>query len=100
MSMNAFYQKSSLKCLGSILRLYTDKIFFSTKHTLMVLCRRSLCSTTARRTPRGYAAEGGTTVNVMNNDEELGLMIDGYSQVFRNFLNKLKTDNMFIAGWL
>lgn len=37
MSMNAFYQKSSLKCLGSILRLYTDKISFSTKHILMVL---------------------------------------------------------------
>lgn len=37
----------------------------------------------------------------MNKDEELGLMIDGYSQVFSNFLNKLKTrDKMFIAGWV
>lgn len=57
------------------------------------LCRRSLSNTAARGAPRGYAAEGGTTVNIMNNDEELGLMIDGYSQVFGYFLNKLKTVN-------
>lgn len=48
--------------------------------------------------PGAYEGEGKTTIHILNKEAELGLMIDGYSQVspsiiiYRVDLNKHFTD--------
>ncbi|KAL1497119.1 hypothetical protein ABEB36_008129 [Hypothenemus hampei] len=55
-------QVSFLKCIGSVIR-------------------RSISTNPDLRNPRGYDDDGKTSVHILNKDEDLALMIDGYSQV-------------------
>ncbi|XP_050307607.1 NADH dehydrogenase [ubiquinone] 1 alpha subcomplex assembly factor 3 [Anthonomus grandis grandis] len=43
--------------------------------------RRTFTKTASTCSPRGYDDEGKTTLHIMNREQELGLMIDGFSQV-------------------
>ncbi|KAJ8921029.1 hypothetical protein NQ315_015825 [Exocentrus adspersus] len=51
------------------------------KNALTSIYRRNIHNTANRGTPGAYEASGKTSVHVLNKEAELGLMIDGYSQV-------------------
>ncbi|XP_018579775.1 NADH dehydrogenase [ubiquinone] 1 alpha subcomplex assembly factor 3 [Anoplophora glabripennis] len=44
-------------------------------------CRRGIHRSTMLHIPGAYEGEGKTTIHILNKEAELGLMIDGYSQV-------------------
>lgn len=52
------------------------------KYVLYILiCRRFISSGCKLNSPGNYEGEGKTTMNILNSESELGLLINGYSEV-------------------
>ncbi|KAJ8968590.1 hypothetical protein NQ314_002256 [Rhamnusium bicolor] len=51
------------------------------KNAFINIHRRNICKSTRLNSPGAYEGEGKTSAHILNSDTELGLMINGYSEV-------------------
>lgn len=65
-------------------------------HRLIKNTANIVTTSTVRATNDNYEGDGKTTVNILNNDFELGLLINSYSEVRRK-RNTKSQNNQFMA---